>query len=142
MVGGAGGVFVAIAFQFSLGMSVLFFESAFNGSLQGGAGGVLCVSCCLCGSSKESVVIFFMLDQKCVIFNWNVRGLNNAARRQVVFNSARDYSATIVALQETKLANIDRQVVFEVLGSRFVDNFLVLPADGTRGGILLAVDEY
>jgi hypothetical protein len=102
----------------------------------------LCVCCCLCGSSKESVVIFFMLDQKCVIFNWNVRGLNNAARRQVVFNSARDYSATIVALQETKLANIDRQVVFEVLGSRFVDNFLVLPADGTRGGILVAVDEY
>jgi hypothetical protein len=38
MVGGAGGVFVAIAFQFSLGMSVLFFESAFNGSLQGGGG--------------------------------------------------------------------------------------------------------
>lgn len=31
--------------------------------------------------------------------------------------------------------------MFEILGSKFVDNFVVLPAVGTRGGILLAVDE-
>jgi exonuclease III len=82
-----------------------------------------------------------MTDQHCVIFNWNVRSLNNSARRQVVFNSVRDTRATIVALQETKLEHIDRQMVYEILGTRFVDNYVVLSAIGTRGGILLAVDE-
>jgi hypothetical protein len=82
-----------------------------------------------------------MLDQNYVLLNGNVRGLNNMARRHVVFDSVRDCRATIVALQETKLDQIDRQVVYQVLGSKFVENFVVLPAVGTRGGILLAVDE-
>lgn len=49
--------------------------------------------------------------------------------------------ATIVTLQETKLEVIDRQVILETLGSRFVEHFVFLPASGTRGGILVAVDE-
>ena len=36
---------------------------------------------------------------------------------------------------------IGRAVVIETLGDRFAENFVVLPASGTRGGILLAVDE-
>jgi hypothetical protein len=47
----------------------------------------------------------------------------------------------MVALQETKLDSLDRQLVTETLGDRFANNFVALPADGTRGGILLAVDE-
>lgn len=58
-----------------------------------------------------------------------------------MFDSVRDCRASIVALQETKSDFIDKQTVFEILGSKFVDNFVVLPAVGTRGGILLAVDE-
>jgi exonuclease III len=82
-----------------------------------------------------------MLEQNCVLFNWNVRGLNNTARRQVVYDAVRDCKATIVTLQETKLDFINRQLVFEILGSKFVNSFVVLPAVGTYGGILLAVDE-
>jgi exonuclease III len=82
-----------------------------------------------------------MMIQLCNLLNWNVRGLNNRARRGVVSNLVRDTRATIVSLQETKLATIDAQVVRETLGDRFVANFIYLPAVGTCGGILLAVDE-
>ncbi|KAF8658741.1 hypothetical protein HU200_059224 [Digitaria exilis] len=50
-----------------------------------------------------------------------------------------EHKATIVALQETKLQHVGRQEVIESLGHRFADNFIALPADGTRGGILLVV---
>lgn len=82
-----------------------------------------------------------MIEQQSVIFNWNVRGLNNSARRKVVRDMVQEYRATIVTLQETKLQVIDRQVVLETLGERFADNYVYLPALGTRGGILLAVDD-
>lgn len=36
---------------------------------------------------------------------------------------------------------IERQVVIETLGERFANNYVYLPAGGTRGGILLAADE-
>jgi exonuclease III len=82
-----------------------------------------------------------MLDQNCIVLNWNARGLNNKTRRDVVRKMVSETRATVVTIQETKLELVDRAVVFETLGSRFVDNFVVLPASGTRGGILLAVDE-
>lgn len=87
------------------------------------------------------LLLVFMAEQNCVIVNWNVRGLNQSARRQVVRDLVRDTKATIVSLQETKLDHIDRVLVLEILGSAFVDNFVYLPAIGTRGGILLAVHE-
>jgi hypothetical protein len=102
----------------------------------GGAASDVTVFCCNLVCWEEEGSWFSMIDQHCVIFNWNVRDLNNSARRQVVFNSVRDTRATIVALQETKLEHVDRQMVYEILGTRFVDNFVVLPASGTRGGIL------
>lgn len=55
-------------------------------------------------------------------------------------NLVNETRATIVTLQETKLEVIDRQLVCETLGDRYADNYVVLPAAGTRGGILLAVD--
>jgi exonuclease III len=82
-----------------------------------------------------------MLEQHVVILNWNVRGLNNPARRKVVLDLVRDTKATIVTLQETKLAEIDREVVSQTLGDRFIANFVYLPATDTKGGILTAVDE-
>ncbi|CAN6171901.1 unnamed protein product [Urochloa humidicola] len=89
----------------------------------------------------EFVCWELMIDQNCVIFNWNVRGLNNTARRKVVRDMVGEKRATVVALQETKLQMIDKEVVLETLGARFAENFVALPATGTRGGILLAVDE-
>jgi exonuclease III len=82
-----------------------------------------------------------MIDQHCVLLSWNARGLNNKARRQVVKDLVTDTRATVVAVQETKLQVVDQAVVLETFGARFVDNFVALPADGVRGGILLAVDE-
>jgi exonuclease III len=58
-----------------------------------------------------------MLEQHCVLLNWNVRGLNNHARRKVVRDLVGDMRATIVTLQETKLSIIDRDVVVQTLGN-------------------------
>lgn len=82
-----------------------------------------------------------MADRHCVIFNCNVRGLNNVARRKVVKDMVGEYKATIVTLQETKLNLVDNAMISETLGAKFTANFVALPADGTKGGIILAVDE-
>lgn len=69
-----------------------------------------------------------MNDQYCNFLNWNVRGLNNPARRSVVRDLTRDTKATIAAIQETKLDFINRAIVLETLGEKFGDNFVYLPA--------------
>jgi exonuclease III len=81
-----------------------------------------------------------MNDQHCIILNWNARGLNNPARRQVVRDSVKETKATIVALQETKLKLFDSAIVCETLGNNFRDQFVFLPSVGLSGGILFAVD--
>jgi exonuclease III len=45
--------------------------------------------------------------------------------------------ANIICLQETKVSDLFPHLLLSVCGSRF-DKFLTLPADGTRGGILIA----
>jgi len=47
------------------------------------------------------VLVSLMSEQKCIVLNWNVRGVNNRARRQVVKDMASDTACTIAALQET-----------------------------------------
>jgi len=54
---------------------------------------------------------------------------------------ANDTGCTIAALQETKLHNIQAADVSETLGQKFSNNFAFLPAQGTKGGALIAVDE-
>jgi exonuclease III len=82
-----------------------------------------------------------MIDQKCSLLNWNVRGLNNSARRKVVKDLVSDLGCSIVALQETKLAVIHAEDVRETVGTNFMNSFVYLPAQGTRGGVMVAVDE-
>jgi exonuclease III len=67
----------------------------------------------------------------------NVRGLNARARRLAVKSLIDTAGASIVCLQETKMALIYSSVVLETLGPDF-DDYTYLPAIGTRGGILLA----
>ena len=62
-----------------------------------------------------------MIDQRCILLDWNVRGLDCAARRKVVRDLVQDTGATIVCMQETKMQMIDRGVVCESLGQRFAD---------------------
>jgi exonuclease III len=68
---------------------------------------------------------------------WNGHGLNSPARRLAVYQAISPANAAVVCIQETKMAVIFDHVVRECLGSSF-DNFFFLPANGTRGGILLA----
>lgn len=75
------------------------------------------------------------------ILNWNVRGLNNPARRGVVKKMVEDSRCSIVCLQETKLANFTSGIIAETLGPAFKDSFCFKSASGTRGGILIACNQ-
>lgn len=72
------------------------------------------------------------------VLNWNVRGLNNPAKRRAVQLFVAELKCKIVCLQETKISDMNRSLVIETLGPKFADNFIVLPANGSRGGILIA----
>jgi exonuclease III len=80
-------------------------------------------------------------DPGCIVLNWNVRDLNNPARRQIVRELVQDHQCTIACLQETKLQTMTDSLVTEILGGRFSGNYVALPADGTHGGILLACSQ-
>lgn len=73
--------------------------------------------------------------------SWNVRGLNSPIRRDAVRDMVTSTNATIVCLQETKLAHLDDVVVASMLGHQFIANYSYLPANGVRGGILIAASE-
>ena len=75
------------------------------------------------------------------IFNWNVRGLGCPAKRRVVAKMIADKGYNIVCLQEIKIQQIDRDFVAEAAGQKFCDNFICLPALGSRGGILIACSD-
>jgi exonuclease III len=72
------------------------------------------------------------------VLDWNVRGANNPAKRRALQLFFSDKACNVVCLQETKIEVMTRALVIEMLGPRFGDNFLCLPADGVRGGILIA----
>ena len=71
------------------------------------------------------------------LISWNVRGLNERARRDNVRTLVDDVRPSIVCLQETKLNVISEYLVFAMLGMNFTE-FAYLPASNTRGGILVA----
>jgi exonuclease III len=72
------------------------------------------------------------------VLDWNVRGANNPAKRRALQLFFSDKVCNIVCLQETKIEVMTRALVIEMLGPKFGDNFICLPADGVRGGILIA----
>jgi exonuclease III len=81
------------------------------------------------------------MSQKNVnIFNWNPRGLNNKVRRDAVRDLIRDTHASIVCLQETKLAVVS-PIEAAYIGGYRLKSFAERPAIGTMGGILLLWDE-
>jgi exonuclease III len=71
------------------------------------------------------------------ILVWNVRGLNQRDRRNSVRDVVLSSNADIVCLQETKVANMSQNLFLSVFGSAY-DNFVTLPANGTRGWVLIA----
>lgn len=77
------------------------------------------------------------MDHGLKIVVWNVRGLNAHARRLAIRSLLNTTDASIVCIQETKVALLCSSIVLEALGPEF-DDYTYLPVDGTRGGILLA----
>ncbi|XP_071685364.1 uncharacterized protein [Lolium perenne] len=77
------------------------------------------------------------MDHGLKIANWNVHGINARARRTAIRSLIDTTDASVVCLQETKMELVYSSVVLEMLGSEF-DDYVYLPAIGTRGGILLA----
>lgn len=67
------------------------------------------------------------------ILVWNTRGLNTRCRRDSLCEVVSDGNASVVCIQETKLAVI----ISEMLGTRFT-SFAYLPFVGASGGILVA----
>lgn len=74
------------------------------------------------------------------ILNWNVRGLNDAAHRELVREVVVCSRPKMVCLQETKLSSFNTGLAYETLGQH-LNSYLTLDAQGTRGGILLAWDK-
>ena len=66
-----------------------------------------------------------------IILCWNVRGLNDRARRDAVRTLVDDVHPTIVCLQETKLDVITQHLVFALLGISF-NEFAYLQASNTQ----------
>ena len=76
-------------------------------------------------------------DSNIAIFNWNVRGLNSAVRREEVHKMLQAVKPSIACLQETKLQVIDDSLASDFLGSG-LPSYTYLPAAGVCGGIALA----
>jgi exonuclease III len=76
------------------------------------------------------------MDQ-CNFLIWNVRGLNSRARRDNVKTLVLDIKPSLICLQETKMSNIFDFDILSILGAGY-SNFVFSPAQGTRGGILVA----
>lgn len=71
------------------------------------------------------------------ILIWNARGLNQKDRCNAVRDVVLSANADIVCLQETKVAVMSHRIILSVFGSAY-DKFAILPADGTRGGVIIA----
>jgi exonuclease III len=80
------------------------------------------------------------MNEDLSIISWNVRGLNDAAHRELARETTLSARPTIVCLQETKVSSMNLSIRMETLGSR-LSGHCTLDANGTRGGILLAWDE-
>jgi exonuclease III len=81
------------------------------------------------------------MDEQNTEFNfisWNVLGLNSKAKREEVKQIMQIHKPSIVCLQETKLAVVNDLLISQCLGPMYVHNFRFLPAEGTKGGIILA----
>lgn len=60
------------------------------------------------------------------------------ARQEDVKQVVQTYRPMLVCLQETKMQEISNAIVQNAVGHEYADNFCFLPANNTRGGILIA----
>jgi hypothetical protein len=79
------------------------------------------------------------MDPSPKIVCWNPSGLNDSVKRDSVRKMIDSLNVNTVCFQERKMVVIDRFLVNQCLGPSF-DGFDYMPAEETRGGILLAWD--
>lgn len=72
--------------------------------------------------------------------SWNVRGLNERDKRIAIRETVFLEKPDIICFQETKLSEIDDGMRKEICGRR-LNKYAILPARGTRGGIIIAWQE-
>ena len=82
-----------------------------------------------------------MSAKNCSIMCWNVRGLNDGAKRATVRNQIFSTGATMVCLQETKIASWNHNLLVETVGPDMANNAVWLPSIGVCGGILVAASD-
>ena len=71
-----------------------------------------------------------------LVFDWNVRGLNDKVKRLAVYNKIEESNAAIVCLQETKCQNFDHTFIRSFCPKRF-DQFAFSPSVGVSGGLIV-----
>jgi exonuclease III len=79
------------------------------------------------------------MDYALELVCWNVRGLNDPAKRSAIREFVEALRVSIVCFQETKMDVLDDFLVRQCLEPSF-DGYVYLVAVETRGGILLAWD--
>lgn len=84
----------------------------------------------------KQLFISFSMDLSNIVV-WNVRGLNKKSHRDVVRQLVADIRPEIVCLQETKIERLSTHTLLSTVGLE-LDQYIELPAHGTRGGILIA----
>ncbi|KAE8790552.1 Peroxidase 15 [Hordeum vulgare] len=81
-----------------------------------------------------------MYDMIHPIMCWNVRGLNNPAKRTAVGEMAAAHRIAILCIQETKIAAWSPDLVREIGGAKLTE-CIALPAIGTSGGAAILWDK-
>jgi exonuclease III len=71
------------------------------------------------------------------VASWNLRGLNNPARRNSICLFLQSFNLSLICAQESELELVDSSIISQTFGPAF-DGFDFVPALGTRGGIILA----
>lgn len=77
-----------------------------------------------------------VMDLSNILF-WNVRGLNRKAHRDSIRALIVSLNPELICLQETKIQHMTTATLWSTLGTQ-LDQHTCLPAEGTRGGILIA----
>ena len=70
------------------------------------------------------------------LMTWNVSGLNESPKRIAVRQTVLLERPDILGFQETKISQIDTATLREIC-RRHLNQFVMLPSQGTRGGILV-----
>jgi hypothetical protein len=76
----------------------------------------------------------------CTFFSWNVRGLNDPAKRASVKQTILSSGATIVCLQETKIMNWTNDLLKETVGCKLASQTVHLPSQGASDANLFEMD--